>query len=772
VLGFFRRHVSAQLATIWLVVAIPLSVLLVATYGEWYAARSTVVAQERQGYATAAAASFDLLLTQMRLSARSFGTDLADAGRSPDAVSATLKRMSTPFPVAYAAFADLSGRVVAATDPHLVGQSVTTATAFQQALQAPDGGGLDRSHVASGGVVGFTVAQRIPESASRPAGVVLMLVDVRKLAQSFPMNVPARGISIVDSAGQVVYDSDNGGFAQARAPWGAEFAFVRDALNGKVALTRAFRVHGQGERIGAFVPIKSIGWAAGSSIPPDTALAPFYRARVVGFPATVLTVVLALFVSIAIARGIARSLDSLATESDRIGSGGLDEPVRVTREDEIGRVERSLDAARLELLSRREQTQQDLEAERERVRLGRSMAEISVDLASSLDVDETLPDVLKRAAADLRAYGALVADQSEGGWTVRHLFGIRSDVIQAGSFFTAETVPTMRHLVQTHEPYIVPDALAEPLANVDLVRREDFRAYAAYPLLVRGQLTGAVVVMFDEPREPSDQELDYLRRIAFSVSLAEENSRLYKAEHRIAETLQTALLALPERVPGVEFACSYHSATEAARVGGDFYDLFELEHRMVGMTVGDISGHGVDAAVLTSLVKNAIRVQATQQDRNPALVMASAARLLFDNSPPEIFATVFFGVLHLDEGRLEYCNAGHTTGARICRDGGAARLRSNSPLIGAFPIEEFEVSSEPIAVDDLIFLYTDGLTEARHDSELFGEERLFELLEHEPSGEPERTVRGVLERTLAFAGGRLSDDLAVLAVRRSGEGGR
>ncbi len=1262
-LAFLRSHVSVRLATIWLVVAIPLSVVLLVTYYQWYEAQVSIVEQERQGYAQAIATSFELFLAQMRLDMRASGGEVADMAVSSARTGRQLERLASVYPVTYAVFANSRGRVLASSQLGLVGESVALDNAFRTAMRAPDGGGLEPSEVASGAVVGFHVAQKIPARTGRPAGVMLMFVDVRKL-HSFPIMVPAGGISIVDSAGQVVFQNEDIRFAETRAQWGNQFAFVRQALRGQVARTRDFRFPRGGTRIAVFVPVEPIGWSAGSSIEPGVALAPFYRSLAAGLPAVVAVGALALLVSIMTSRGIHRVLDELAGEARRIGSGQLEEPVRVRREDEIGEVAQALEVARIELLEARQRTGQELEttrsllqaartlaatidvhkvltrvaeialrftglprafvnlidldeavlipvvatgglaapvgqvipfdklsrtsreailakktavldyerpetpeydrkiaqannsrvvlfvpllvggevvghitldeprkrhefsqreielvegvasqaavvvrnarlfeaeararllaekldeinavihssleavqtlqqalklagetlgasagaiflgeagvssaryqygfpkdftgtsyaaelfpfarlmeqtqepvaigesrlgelmnveiarefgvrsllaiplsirgrlvggiglifrepheftsieidfarklgasmslaienarlhdaskrelarttvlkevaaaaselgveevaartletlerllgataglvyrldekrrvlhmislrgytpdvvplfeevpldersvmgqtvlrdqlltfsydelpeatrrrakgvgetgkgwvviparghgrvvgsitlvfeaerhldeedlallgglgdqlgvalenasffeAERERARFGRSMAEINANLASSLDIDETLPAVLEKARKELGGCGAAVSDRVEGGWRIRHLAGITAPGIEPGSTFRDEQAPTLMRVLHTRQPHIVAEVLTAPDVNREIAEHIGYRAFATYPLIVRRELIGAATVFFAEPRPLSDVELDYLRRAAFAVSLAEENSRLYKAEHQVAQTLQTALLALPERIPGVEFAHTYYSATEAARVGGDFYDLFELEHEKLGVTVGDISGHGVEAAVLTSLVKNAIRVQATQQDKKSNEVVKTASRLLYENSPTEIFATVFFGVLHLDDGLLEFCNAGHTTGACICSDGAVRKLASNSPLIGAFEAEEFELSTERVGVNDLLFLYTDGLTEARRDKKLFGEERLFELLAHERGDDPERTLRKVIDEVLAFSRGRLSDDLAVLALRRS-----
>ena len=319
---------------------------------------------------------------------------------------------------------------------------------------------------------------------------------------------------------------------------------------------------------------------------------------------------------------------------------------------------------------------------------------------------------------------------------------------------------------RTKQVVVVNDALTDPRVNLDTVREFDARSFILGPLFALDEVVGVVLFIYHERFHTfSINEVDFVRRLSLSLGLAVANARMYQSEHDIAETLQTALLALPQRIPGLEFAHLYHSATEAARVGGDFYDLFELEHGRVGITIGDISGHGVEAAVLTSLVKNTIRVQAAD-NKAPDVAMASASKILFDESAPEIFATVFFGVFNCKDGVLEYCNAGHTTGACISPHGNVRPLPANSPLVGAFPAEEFHLSTERLGDGDILFLYTDGLTEARGDTERFGEDRLFDLLAQERDGEPGKTMSRVVDKVLAFANGRLTDDLAVLAVQR------
>lgn len=122
-----------------------------------------------------------------------------------------------------------------------------------------------------------------------------------------------------------------------------------------------------------------------------------------------------------------------------------------------------------------------------------------------------------------------------------------------------------------------------------------------------------------------DSETDFARRLGTLMSFTFENARLYATQREIADTLQAALLAVPRRIPGIDFGYLCRSATTSAAVGGGFYDLFELEGSCVGIVLGDVSGKGVQAATLTSLVKNTIRALA-YEDESPATVLGKTQR--------------------------------------------------------------------------------------------------------------------------------------------------
>ncbi len=406
-----------------------------------------------------------------------------------------------------------------------------------------------------------------------------------------------------------------------------------------------------------------------------------------------------------------------------------------------------------------------LKRERSVSQASRVLAEISALLAASRDLADTLPLVLERACRMLDSTGAVLAERVAGGWSNKYLYGFTREGM--GEFQSDEESPARCDAAKTRQPSLVVDIVSHRDANAGLGERQGYRSYVAYPVVLRDEVLAAVSFMFSAPTPSfSESDSDFMRRLAYLISVSMESARLFDAEHRIAETLQEALLAMPDELSGLQFAHEYHSATEAARVGGDFYDLFEIGHGAFGVLIGDVAGKGLKAAALTSLVKNTIRAHAVEGGKTPSQILTLTNEVVYKATPSESFVTVFFGILDSHDGRLIYTNAGHTTGVIIRQGGTTFRLPGTGTIVGAFSGAQFDDAETCLDCDELLFLYTDGLTEAPGDKDRFGEERVFSLMAELNGEDPAAIVRGVTERVRSHAGGRLTDDLALLALKR------
>jgi len=287
------------------------------------------------------------------------------------------------------------------------------------------------------------------------------------------------------------------------------------------------------------------------------------------------------------------------------------------------------------------------------------------------------------------------------------------------------------------------------------------------PIVWRGQLLGMVGV--DEPgerREFSEREVDLISAICTQAAAAVTNARLYETEHVIAETLQEALLTPPEPIAELEIAYRYLPASTEANVGGDFYDVFQIDAEHVGILIGDVSGKGLEAARHTALLRSGARAYALE-DSEPVNVLTSLNALVYRSTPPEAFATVFFGVLNRFTGRLRYCGAGHPPGLIRC-EGDTKVLKSRSAIVGAFPGAGFVIDEVTLATGDTLVLFTDGVFEARRGREMFGEDRAIEAVSRIDVGSIAGAPQQLIDCVLDFSGGEMRDDVVILCIRRSG----
>lgn len=760
-----RARIAFKLAAIWLVVALPLALILGLTYQQWYETRVSLVQEQRLGYARLSATSFRLLVAEIQRTLHLSGLDMMSREATSAMTALELDRLESIYPAAYVALTDVNGTVIAASEPGITGRNLADHEALQQALSSPSGAGIEPSEENKNGVVGFHVAERIEATPDRSAGAIMLLVDVRLLSEQFPVAVPTGGISVIDSEGQVVFQNEDVRLALKRERWGDRFPFVASAMSGSPATTRDFDFPLGGRRIGAFVPIDSTGWAAGSAVNADEALAPFYRGLRWGVPLSALLAALGLLTSGWISYRIRASLVTLADHAERIGRGELDEAVSLERSDEIGELAVSLEEARRNLRTYAAANEHLLERERESARLNAGLTDVDSILHSTLAFREILARVLERSCEAIGCDAAGVNLREGNQWVRAALIGLEPAFL--GQRMPDESNPISTLIRETMQPVIITDAVADPRMPDAFVEQYGIRTSMAFPMIVRGSVVG--VVFFNhlaELRPFTEEQIDFATRLSVSLALAHENALLYEAERDVAEKLQSALLLMPNHVEGVTFACAYRSASITARVGGDFYDLFSLADGRVGITIGDIAGHGIDAALLTSLAKNAIRVKATDPGSTPASVMSTANDVLLRDSAPEVFATVFFALLDPASGALTYCSAGHTTSLRVGLDGAVTELGSNGSIIGAFDDMAYSNVEIRLGEGELLFLYTDGLTEARGAEGLYGEARLAELLSTQACHEPQAVVDAAMASVLTYAGGHLGDDVAMLAITR------
>lgn len=379
---------------------------------------------------------------------------------------------------------------------------------------------------------------------------------------------------------------------------------------------------------------------------------------------------------------------------------------------------------------------------------------------SSLEREELEPVVLERLVEVMSADAAVLMLYDGEMLRTDSCVGIEEPdwALPIGEGFTGG-------IAESRKPEFISDVQATARIKSPHLRAQGIRSILGAPLVSGDRLIGVLHVDWRTVHPFDEAEMRLLGIIGDRVALALSNAQMYENEHHIAHVLQESMLALPDTVQGVCFASAYESASQAARVGGDFYDVFELDDGRVGVLVGDVSGKGLEAAVQTSLLRNTVRAHAMERRKSPGDILGLTNTVFEKATDSGTFATVFLAILDRRDGSIAYCNAGHTTAAIVRPDATVEQLPAHAPLVGAFPEFEFSSAGTCLELGDTLFMYTDGVIEARRDGALYGEERLFAILSLQGGREPADITAAVMDDVVRFTGGGLCDDVALLAVQ-------
>ena len=436
-------------------------------------------------------------------------------------------------------------------------------------------------------------------------------------------------------------------------------------------------------------------------------------------------------------------------------------------------VERQREAALLEAQRGREVA----ETARRRLQL---MSEASATLTGTLDVAELmdrLAHLCVPALADCIFIARLGADNAIASAVVRHRDGREDDLADLTAGVTRRPLAPRSpaaDALRTGAAIVVTDvtsaAARQRYPDSDVHRLPDQPAtgsLVALPLRARGDILGIMVLTDDRAGAFTADAVDLLTDLAARAGLALDNARLYQGQRSVAETLQRALLAHLPDIPGVQAAAHYASASATAAIGGDFYDLMTLPDDSIGISIGDVAGHDIDAAATMGQLRGLLRASAYDATRpDPADVLARVDELMHALAVPGL-ATLAHVHAHRptaddDRWRLVIANAGHPPLALRAPDGTVQLLDGIHGLILGVRPDIARASTTVWAPrGSVLIAYTDGLIE-RSDQDL--DQGLAQLTTCLTAQPVTATVEHLCTAVMAMAE-RPSDDVAVIAVQ-------
>ncbi|MBP2472158.1 serine phosphatase RsbU (regulator of sigma subunit) [Crossiella equi] len=404
----------------------------------------------------------------------------------------------------------------------------------------------------------------------------------------------------------------------------------------------------------------------------------------------------------------------------------------------------------------------DQEALDDRLAVDAMLAEASLRLAGSLDIEETLRSVVRLAVPGV-ADGAAV--HIRRGHRMEHIAAAHVDAhreqllgehLRTGRWAGEEVVRANRRSSADDKPR--PSGLAEEV-GLSLMTITVLRA--------RGRNLGLLSFFHrDGARRPPSRE--FLRDLAARAALAIDNAQLYDQRRQEVSSLQKHLLpsVLPE-VEGLELAAAYNVADHRLDVGGDFYGVVRQPGGLLTALIGDVCGRGAPAAALTGLARHTVETMLEEGgDPAEAVRLLNKKMLRGDVGRFLTLATATFGTPTPAGLPLRSLTAGHPSPLLVRRDGAVAEADCRGALVGVLAELGLEPAEDVLRPGDSVVLYTDGLPEARDGAGVFfGDGDLAPTI----SGLREEPLTGMVNTLVAGAGRfAVDDDVAVLAIRYRG----
>jgi serine phosphatase RsbU (regulator of sigma subunit) len=331
------------------------------------------------------------------------------------------------------------------------------------------------------------------------------------------------------------------------------------------------------------------------------------------------------------------------------------------------------------------------------------------------------------------------------------------------------------HVAKTGETIILKDAYKHPQFNHEVDKRTGYRTKTMLctPMKDRkGKKIGVIQIVNKLNGYFSNDDIKFLDLLSLDACLAIENSRLFKEaveKERLEKELEVAAsiqkMILPKTIPQVEGFEIAGMNIPTKQVGGDYFDVIPLPGGKVALVIADATGKGVPAALLISTLQACLRAYLESNLRLEEL-MLRVNRVIFRNSTDNKFISFFIGILDPSSKKLEIVNAGHNP-PLIARNCNLINLPNTGVLLGCFESAEFVRKDYLLESNDVLVMFTDGITEANNaKGETYGDERLEKMIIENCNMTAHKLKDAIYKDVKLFEGGaEQTDDITMLIVK-------
>jgi serine phosphatase RsbU (regulator of sigma subunit) len=328
----------------------------------------------------------------------------------------------------------------------------------------------------------------------------------------------------------------------------------------------------------------------------------------------------------------------------------------------------------------------------------------------------------------------------------------------------------IRRLFQSGEPVVLDAETAEALGGSHTLLvpfLEKGSTAAIVPIATPAEVLGSLTLLSLAPDRPVDDEtIASALSITGQAALAIDNARLYQQQKDFADAMRRSLLPqVRPAVDGLDIGEVY-AASAHLEIGGDLYDYFALDDGRLAVVLGDVTGHGVDAAADMAMAKFVFR-SLVREHTQPADFLAAANDVAVGELAPGKFITMLYLLIDAGRGDVAVASAGHPPPRLVSPDGKVTGIEARGLALGVdegMTYDEVDAKLEP---GGSVVLYTDGVIEARRGNDLYGVPRLDGLLARRHAIRAEDIAASVIQSARNYTGGDLFDDCAVVVLKRT-----
>jgi phosphoserine phosphatase RsbU/P len=422
------------------------------------------------------------------------------------------------------------------------------------------------------------------------------------------------------------------------------------------------------------------------------------------------------------------------------------------------------------------------------------LLDVARSLSSGLSLEDILSSVVDAAIAVTRTErGVLLLANPAGQLETAVARNAQRGTLRPEEMQVSQGV--VKRVASSRRELVVGDTIADAadagrMNQGESITRLDLHTVVAIPIdkkpvieaidaTVAARQSELLGILYLDSRAPSSTfsalDREVVRTLAHEAATLIENARLFAAgrvkarlDHDIEIASKIQLGLLPKELPNLPHVAMAGSTLACYSVGGDCFDVIELDRGRHGFFLGDISGKGIPAALLATLLQGIFYTTASM-DIEITSVFSRVNRYLCERAGGDRYATVFYGVLD-KMGAFEYVNAGHVPPLIRRSSGAIERLDLASFPVGMFPEAEYESAAVKLEKDDFLVIYTDGVSEAVNvKTEMFEEERLQQVLQNFKGQTVEELAEAIRESVRVFSeGAAQSDDITILVVQYKG----